>query len=75
MTAYEESAAGLVYPRTSLPLLERGADLSIALLENRIRQLELQLDEQGWTQLDGSIGSEFTRDGLKKIVELARIYY
>lgn len=48
---------------------------TIALLEARISQLELQLEEQGWLRLADIGGREFSRDALDRIVELARVAY
>jgi hypothetical protein len=75
MTAYTETAAGLVLPHRAVVLSETDTryEWTIGLLETRIGELEMQLQEQGWTRLDGDAGGEFTRDGLGKIVELARV--
>lgn len=79
MTAYRESPTGLVVPTNGHGAAFAESDLSesltVALLESRIRQLELQLDEQGWTRIDSNSGGEFSRDGLRKIVDLARVHY
>lgn len=76
MTAYTETAAGVVYPMNGNGRTEPlGESLSVLFLENRIRQLELQLDEQGWMRIDGGAGNEFGRDGLRKIVELSRVMF
>jgi hypothetical protein len=77
MTSYLESPTGLVIPRNGTDLTESDSaeNFTVLLMENRIRQLELQLDEQGWSRIDGGSGGEFSRDGLRKIVELARVHY
>lgn len=48
---------------------------TIALLEARLYQLELQLEEQGWMRLGDLGGREFSRDALDRIIELARVAY
>lgn len=79
MTAYAETDAGIVYPRSSnghaVTELDRSYAFMTELYESRIRQLELELDEQGWTRIDSGATNEFTRDGLRKIIERARLHY
>ena len=45
------------------------------LLKERIAELELALDDQGWTRLSGSGDKEFSRSALKTINKLARMYW
>lgn len=41
----------------------------------RIAELELALEDIGWIRLSGESEKEFSREGLKKINKLARIYF
>lgn len=76
MSVYTETADGLMLPRSRHLSESRHADaLTIALLESRLGDLERQLQEDGWTRLDGDAGREFNRAGQDKIVELARVHY
>lgn len=45
------------------------------LLQERLAELELALEDQGWSRLTGSNDREFSRAGLRKINKLARIYW
>ena len=45
------------------------------VLNERLAQLELQLEDQGWTSLTGGSETEFSRDGLRRINTLARMMY
>lgn len=72
---YRESPTGLMLP-SSQPVSEssREYDLTVALLESRIGELEMRLQEQGWMKLDGG-GREFSRETFDNLVELARVSY
>lgn len=45
------------------------------LLTERISELELALENGAWTRLSGDYEREFSREGLKEICRLARLYY
>lgn len=45
------------------------------LLRERLTELELALDSQGWEVLTGASEHEFSREGLRKICRDARLYY
>jgi hypothetical protein len=47
----------------------------VDVLESRVADLELALEDRGWQQLTMSAEFEFSRDGLHRIVELARAMY
>lgn len=74
MPTYADSPSGLALPRVYATAGGRADALAVALLEARLAQLELQLQEQGWQRLAGE-RNEFTRDGIGKIAELARVTY
>lgn len=51
-------------------------DNDLEVLQESIADLELALEDQGWERvLQGNVQGEFTRDGLKKIVSLARLMH
>ena len=52
-----------------------GANSMQSLLIERIAELELALDSEGWTSLSSASDSEFSREGLRKIARLSRLYY
>lgn len=79
MPTYDESATGLMVPR-SLNGHDAHASAGryaaqVDILESRLGDLERQIAEQGWNRIDGSAGNEFSRDALDSIVELARVMY
>lgn len=47
----------------------------VDVLESRIADLELALEDVGWLRLGASLDFEFSRHGLSRIVELARAMY
>ncbi len=57
------------------------ADALVALANNQemlqetIAQLELALEDVGWYNLSFNSQQEFSRDGLRKITEMARLFY
>jgi hypothetical protein len=77
MTAYDVTTDGIVIPRAAngRRLAESHRDLTVAVLESRIADLESRLQEEGWQRLGDQNGREFSRDALDRIVELARIHY
>jgi hypothetical protein len=48
---------------------------NLTLFEERLAELELALEDQGWNRLAGSANTEFSRAGLKIVNYLARIYF
>lgn len=50
---------------------------TVDLLQERISELELSLqgEDAGWTRLGGESGREFSRDAIKRIAALARLFY
>jgi len=46
-----------------------------ANFEERIVELELELEDRGWTKLSGADEKEFTRDGLRKICKESFLFY
>lgn len=45
------------------------------LFQERVAELELALEDVNWTRLMLNFGQEFSRAGLQKIIELARMMY
>lgn len=43
------------------------------LLEERLAELELQMEDIGWLKVGAELNQEFSRDGLAKIIQLARL--
>ncbi len=50
-------------------------DSSLSMLYERIAELELALEDEGWIRLGLEGEREFSRSGLQTIVKLARLYY
>jgi len=50
-------------------------DASLELLSERLAELELAMDDDGWLPLDGWTAVEFSRDGLDRLIRLARLSY
>ncbi len=48
---------------------------SLEIFQERLAELELALEDQGWMRLGIDTEREFSREGLKKINQLARIYW
>lgn len=48
---------------------------SFGLLVERIAELELALEDQGWNKLAGDTAYEFSREGLRQICRASRLYY
>ena len=53
----------------------RRADDSLDLYQERLAELELQLEDWGWQRLNSEARREFSRAGLRIIADLCRIYY
>lgn len=56
-------------------MADNGAGQYITELEERLQALELALETDGWRLLSAQADQEFTRAGLRDIVEFCRIYY
>lgn len=50
-------------------------DASLELLSERLVELELAMEDEGWLKLELTGEREFSRDGLDKIIRLARLSY
>jgi len=50
-------------------------DDSLEFLQERLAELELALEDAGWMKLSSESNREFSREGLKKINQLARLYW
>lgn len=50
-------------------------DWSQVALAERLAQLELQLDSEGWLEIGGGSQREFSRGAITTICQLARLYY
>jgi hypothetical protein len=77
MTQYIESR-GLIVPETEYKrLTETDARFveTIGFLQERIDALELSLEDVGWQRLIGTSETEFSREGLRLISQIARIFY
>jgi hypothetical protein len=64
-----------VVPRQRPALVERQYTDSIDLLQERIAELEFAMEDSAWQALDQNSQREFSRDGLRKIINLSRISY
>lgn len=53
----------------------RQSDASLSLLEERLAELELSLEDGGWIKLLAGADREFSREGLRKIHAVARVYW
>ncbi|MFW6145683.1 MAG: hypothetical protein ACOC4Y_02670, partial [bacterium] len=52
-----------------------GFEQTIDLLQERLAELELALEDKDWMRLNQMEDREFSRQGLKKINKLARMYW
>lgn len=75
MTAYLESAAGLMVPRNGHGPASGQAAAMADLYESTIADLRLQIQELGFLRLDGGSGDEFSRHDLGSIVAWCRAAY
>jgi len=50
-------------------------DNNLGLLQERLAELELALDETGWERISGTSNKEFSRSALRKINQLARTFW
>lgn len=76
--SFHESSSGLLVPQSSnghRSVSESQHALTVALLESRIGELEVRLQEEGWQRLDRLGTNEFSRDGIARIAELGRVSY
>lgn len=76
MGVREALRGGRARERADLLEAELGRrDLSLDLLNERIAELELALEDEGWTELGLKGAQEFSRSGLRKLVSLARVMF
>lgn len=55
---------------------ERAAlEAQVTLLQERISELELDLEGQGWWRMTTALQTEFSREGLRRIIALSRLMY
>lgn len=50
-------------------------DQSLELLQERLAELELAMDDEGWLSTEHGWTEEFSRDGLDRLIRLARLSY
>jgi hypothetical protein len=50
-------------------------EASVELLQERLAELELAVEDAGWQRLAGESAREFSRDGLRRIAALSRLFY
>lgn len=50
-------------------------DSQVALLSERLAELEFAQEDQGWLRLSGEGDSDFSREGLRDITSQARLYF
>lgn len=53
----------------------QGFNETLLFMQERLAELELELEDRGWEQLSGEINGEFTRASLKRICALSRVMY
>lgn len=58
-----------------LSAITRQYDDTIELMQEQISQLELALEDRSWQRLSAQVDREFSRDGLRIICEMARVFY
>lgn len=51
------------------------ADATVELLQERFAELELALEDTGWMRQSLAGSREFSRDGLTKLIRIARLSY
>lgn len=69
--AFTGSSSALDEARAELRILKDNE----GLLHEKIADLELAIDDQGWQALAGLSEFDFSRGGLQKLIELSRRYY
>jgi hypothetical protein len=75
---FHEASNGLFLPESlngSGAVSERQYALTVALLESRIGELEVRLQEDGWQRIDRIGAGEFSRETVGRIADLGRVYY
>lgn len=75
MTLIDAAGAPLGQTATLAEAERRQYELTIDLIESRIAELELALEDEGWQRLLYEGGTEFTRAGLGKIIALSRLLW
>lgn len=54
---------------------ERGFAITESNFQEKISELEYELEERGWDRLYGSMDLEFSRDALRRIARESRLFY
>jgi len=62
-------------PRQTVAQLAEQLRVDRANFEERIVELELELEDRGWNKLSGADPKEFTREGLRKICNESFLFY
>ncbi len=81
MSEYVELTSGVIAPRAATnghlaKLDEIGrAGLMVELLQERLAELEMAIEDQGWRDLSAGTAREFSREGLRRIAQQARLYW
>jgi hypothetical protein len=76
MSLLREAAKSILQPELSAmqeAIAQR--DETLELLRERLAELELALEDTGWTRLGAGGEREFSRDALRRINQLARLYW
>jgi hypothetical protein len=60
---------------SSTQVVENGVAYSVEFLKERLAELELQLEDAGWTKLNFENEMEFSRAGLQRICALSRLFF
>lgn len=60
---------------TEVRQLKRALTEGVAFLNERIAELELPLDEQGWQRIGGNDDMELSREGLDRIIRASNLAY
>lgn len=60
-------------PQPLTEVAQPDMSLAVELLQERLAELELALEDAGWEQASGQFDREFTREGLRKIISLSRL--
>lgn len=76
MSLLREAAKSILQPELNAmqeAIAQR--DETLELLRERLAELELALEDTGWTRLGAGGEREFSRDALRRINQLARLYW
>lgn len=78
MPEYVDVDGLMVVPRSALmteTAPSAGQAAMLTLLQERIIELELQLETEGWMRMSLEGEREFSQEGLRKIINLCELYY